>query len=145
VYKMCEINKAICFLVLIYLSWIDIRKRQIPVLVLAAAGGLAVLYQIIGGCANIESVVTGAVPGMFFLLVSKVTEESMGYGDSLGILILGMYLGFWQILEVLCSAFFLMFCLLIPVLWKNKMSRKTGLAFYPFLTGGYLLGTIIGG
>lgn len=142
---MCEISKIIGLLILVYLSWSDIRKRQVPVLVLAAAGVLAVLYQSAAGSAGVGKVVMSTVPGIFFLLVSKVTEEGIGYGDSLGIFVFGIYLGFWQILEVLFSTFFLMFCVLIPVLWKKKMSRKAGLAFYPFFTGGYLWLHILGG
>ena len=69
----------------------------------------------------------------------------IGYGDSLAILILGIYLGIWGLLEVLMTAFFILGIIgLICVVIKRK---KKGLAFpfYPFLTVGYLLGVCIGG
>ena len=77
--------------------------------------------------------------------VSKVTKEGIGYGDSLLILIMGIYLGIWGLLEVLMTAFFILGIIgLICVVIKRK---KKGLAFpfYPFLTVGYLLGVCIGG
>ena len=61
------------------------------------------------------------------------------------ILILGIYLGIWGLLEVLMTAFFILGIIgLICVVIKRK---KKGLAFpfYPFLTVGYLLGVCIGG
>lgn len=44
--------------------------------------------------------------GVLFLLVSKVTEEAIGYGDSVAIMILGGYLGFWKVVGALAVAFF---------------------------------------
>ena len=39
---------------------------------------------------------TGAGVGIVFLLASRVTGESFGYGDSILIMIMGGFLGFWE-------------------------------------------------
>ena len=44
--------------------------------------------------------------GVLFLGFSWATRERMGYGDSWAILILGIFLGLWGLLEVLAAAFF---------------------------------------
>ena len=142
---MCEISDMICLLILIYLSFWDLRKHMVPIAVIVVAGMAAVLCQIISGSVEIVSFMGGAALGLFFLLMSKVTEEGIGYGDSLGILILGIYLGFWKIVSVLLCTFFLLFCVLVPMLWRKKMSPKAGLAFYPFLTAGYFWVLMMGG
>ena len=50
---------------------------------------------------------TGAGVGLVFLLASRVTGESFGYGDSILIMIMGGFLGFWDILSLLTAAFLL--------------------------------------
>lgn len=55
------------------------------------------------------------------LWISKITNEAIGYGDSLAILILGIYLGIWGLLEVLMTAFFILGIIgLICVVIKEK-------------------------
>ena len=100
--------------------------------------------EIVGGRIR-ELILSRKLSGILFLWISKITNEAIGYGDSLAILILGIYLGIWGLLEVLMTAFFILGIIgLICVVIKRK---KKGLAFpfYPFLTVGYLLGVCIGG
>lgn len=54
---------------------------------------------------NLVGICAGIGVGVLFLLVSKVTEEAIGYGDSVAIMILGGYLGFWKVVGVLAAAF----------------------------------------
>ena len=129
-----EISRMICFGILAGMSVLDIASRKVPVkalLILAA----------------------GAAVGVLFIFMSKVTKEGIGYGDSLGIFVLGMYLGVWSLLEVLSGAFFLLAISAAVLLAGKRMSRKCALPFYPFLTIGYALwmiggaacGTVING
>lgn len=104
-----------------------------------------IIYQVLMGNVDWKLSVAGGLSGILFLWISKITNEAIGYGDSLAILILGIYLGIWGLLEVLMTAFFILGIIgLICVVIKRK---KKGLAFpfYPFLTVGYLLGVCIGG
>ena len=132
---MCEIS---CLLFLITASVKDIQTRKVSVLLLAAAGLLGVIYQIYSGEMSLIEILGGAAVGGIFLLISKVTREGLGYGDSIGIGILGIYLGFLRVLTVISITFFLLLCMSIPILWKKKLSKRYGLPFYPFLTAGYL-------
>ena len=89
----------------------------------------------------------GAAVGAGFLLLSKVTGEGIGYGDSWGILVLGLYLGLWKLLEVLAGTFLLLLAASLVVLAAGRMraGAKRGIPFFPFLTGGYLMGLMMGG
>lgn len=51
--------------------------------------------------------VTGALVGGVFLLISRLTQEAFGYGDSLMIAVTGVYLGFWNVLYLLVWAYVL--------------------------------------
>ena len=135
---MWKISEVICLLILLLLSITDIQMRKVSVYTLAATGIGGILYQLLFGKMNIWLLMGGCLTGAAFVLLSKVTDEGIGYGDSVGIIILGIFLGFWRVLTVISAAFFLLLCVMIPVMWKKRMSRKVALPFYPFLTGGYI-------
>lgn len=78
--------------------------------------------------------VCGALPGLFFLLLSKVTQEQMGYGDGWLILTAGASLGLEKIMEVLLVAFSGIFFRAVYLFFKGK--RKADIAFVPFLCAG---------
>lgn len=135
---MWRISEVICLLILLFFSIMDIQMRKVSVYMLAAAGAGSVLYQLLFGKMNLWLLTGGCLIGVAFVLLSKITDEGIGYGDSIGIIVLGIFLGFWRVLTVISIAFFLLLCMLIPVMWKKCMSRKAALPFYPFLTGGYI-------
>ena len=82
--------------------------------------------------------------GTVFLAVSKVTEEAFGYGDSVLILIMGGFLGFWDILALLTGAFILAAAFSLILLIRSRFQRKDTFPFVPFLTAAYLGGMAFG-
>lgn len=145
---MWKISDILCLLILIVAAIRDVKTHSVSVWMLGICGMGSILYtvyQLATGEINCWLIVTGAIVGGCFLIISKVTGESFGYGDSFMILFLGIFVGFWRILTILSIAFLLLLCVTIPVLWKKKMSRKCSLPFLPFLTGGYLWFMILGG
>lgn len=75
--------------------------------------------------------------GVLFLIISKCTKEAIGYGDSWMILLLGVYLGLWNILWLLSIAFVLSGVMSAFVLRKNKYFSKVSFPFIPFLAVSY--------
>jgi len=142
---MWAIDKVICLLFLMIAAFRDIQTRRISAYALSFGAVLSIVYQIFLGKMDVWLVTGGVITGALFLILSKITQEGMGYGDSILILILGIYLGFHQLIFVLSSAFFLLLCVSIPALWSRKMSRKYTLPFLPFLMGGYVCFLIMGG
>ena len=134
---MWTVSRIVAMVILTGLSFMDYKIRKVPrdVLLLCMAG--TVLYQAV--TQNIDWMVSlgGGLIGM-------ITREAIGYGDSLAILILGIYLGVWGLLEVLATSFFILGILALGCV---TLRRKKSLAFpfYPFLTVGYLFGVCIGG
>jgi len=137
------------------LSFWDIRFRRIPAASLMAGIAAAAVLQILGNlqllpdkilygsgifcCDMWQLSFGGAAVGLLFLLVSKITKESLGYGDSLLILSMGIYMGLWNLLDLLCIAFFLAAVFAIILLGIKKMRKKSAFAFMPFIEVAYLV------
>ena len=145
VFKVWTISRVIAMGVLTGLSVMDCKIRKVPgdILMMCMAG--SIIYQAVTKAVDWRLSLIGGLTGILFLGMSRFTQEAIGYGDSLAILILGIYLGIWGLLEVLTTSFFILavmtlFCLVI----RRKNTRLT-VPFYPFLTVGYLLGICIGG
>ena len=142
---MWTISQIICMGVLVCLAVMDIHSRQIPVFILVLGSLAALGYQVFVGKGDIWVISGGIAVGALFLLVSSITREGMGYGDSWAIFILGIYLGIWKLLEALSAAFLFLGAAAVICLLIKKMSRKYKLPFVPFLAIGYLCSILTGG
>lgn len=91
-----------------------------------------------------EQRVLGVLLGVLFLAISKITKESIGYGDSWIFLILGGVLGIWQLLICLIIAFLTCFVYGIVMIAIKKCRIKEEVPFLPFLFIAYLVTTIYG-
>lgn len=142
---MWTISRLISMGLLVWVSIADIRSRKIPVYILMTGNLAALAYQMFLGKDSVWLIMGGAGIGLLFLLISRVTREGLGYGDSWMILILGIYLGIWKLLEVLSAAFLILGISAVICLWAGKMSRKFRLPLLPFLAAGYLYSILTGG
>ncbi len=135
---MWEVDQILGLGILLALSIVDLRRRCLPAAVLILCGTGAILGQLGFRHTDPWLILGGVLTGGFFLLLSRMTRQGIGYADSLLIMILGIYLGLWQLMEVLAGAFFLLLLAAVPLLAVRHMSRNCTLPFLPFLTGGYL-------
>ena len=120
-------------------SVMDICFRKIPVKMLITANVSVIVYQLIWHKENLILLIGAVIVGGLFFVLSRATKEGVGYADSWGILCLGIYLGLWNLIEVLAGAFFLLALGAVFLLCKRRMKRNAALPFYPFLTAGYVL------
>lgn len=141
---MWKVSQIICIGALAGMSVSDMIFRKVPEGMLVTAGVGALLYQCMFRTADGWLVLAGAGVGGCFLLLSKVTKEGIGYGDNWGILILGIYLGVWNLLGLLLGAFVLLLPAGMILFMTGRCKRRTSLPFYPFLTGGYILVLLTG-
>ena len=122
---------------LLVASWGDWKRKEISVRILLLMTVLASVKAIFFSEKFLE-VMLGLVIGIGFLLISKWTEEQIGYGDSWLILILGLYVGFEKLLILLFTAslgaalFSLIFCVI------HKWNRNFTIPFVPFLAAAYV-------
>lgn len=118
---MWTVSEIICLGSLAGLSIADIHYRKVPGEILAMGAVGACVYRICMEQENVWILGGGIAIGILFLFISRVTGEKLGYGDSLAILILGIYMGIWKLLLVLSGAFTLLTIGAVLVLSSRKM------------------------
>lgn len=85
----------------------DLKTRELPAYFLfgfaaaGIAGNLLVRYQ------PFTSVAAGCLAGGLMLLLGRISGEAIGYGDGLGILVLGIFLGGKRTVLIVTIAFLL--------------------------------------
>ena len=90
--------------------------------------------------------VTGALVGGVFLLISRLTQEAFGYGDSLMIAVTGVYLGFWNVLYLLVWAYVLAAVFAGYVLIRKGFQKDAGIyRLFRFLLAAYIGIVCLGG
>lgn len=135
---MCGLADWCVFGLLVIAAWIDWKKKEIPVWFLIFMSvvvlGLTAFHKNIG----IGYRIWGLCFGIFFLLISKITKQMIGYADSWLILLLGVYQGIFHGLCVLFAASFMAAMCSLVYLWKRRWKRNETLPFIPFLAMAYL-------
>lgn len=135
---MCEIANGIVFLLLCICSWCDWRKKEIPMHCLLLMTIVVGILAIVCPDKRLWSRLGGGALGVLFFLISKVTKEAIGYGDSWLILILGVQLGLSLVLQLLLLASLLAGVVSLFILLKKRWKKSATIPFVPFLLVGYL-------
>ena len=138
---LCQLLFAVYMIVL---TVMDIKWKKLSLAVLLLGAAFLAAGFLCGRDIHMIVLAAGAGVGIVFLIVSRVTEEAFGYGDSILILIMGGFLGFWNILSLLVAAFSMAALFSIFMLIRKKFHRKSAFPFVPFLTAAYIGGMIIG-
>ena len=135
---MCQVANWFVLILLAVASVIDWRKREIPMSLLFIMSAGVTIFAIYCKDITIWYRLAGGALGMMLFVVSTVTKEAIGYGDSWLILLLGVQLGIFRVLQLLFTASLLAVIFAVFYLWVRKWNRKATLPFVPFLTIAYL-------
>ena len=110
----------------------DVDSRRIST-------GSIVLYSLLVLAGRPENIAVNAVPGICCLVISLLSHQELGYGDSLLILISGISLGLEQEIRLLMSAFLIAGIWSLIKLVMKKAERSSELPFLPFLMIGWFV------
>lgn len=135
---MCKIADIVVLFVLGLCGISDWKKKTIPLIWILLLGAVILISVLICRDVGVRLRVSGGLLGGLFLLISKYTREAIGYGDSLLILLLGIYLGGLRVLEVLFWATTFAAITSVFFLWRRRWKRNATLPFVPFLSIAYL-------
>lgn len=114
-------------------SWFDLKIKALPVLFFWVFGTLGLLGNLIWNYQGLEELLLGGSIGCVFLLIGYFSKESIGYGDGIGIIILGIFMGSRDVQWILLYAFLLsgIYGILKKIL--QKASVQDTFPFFPFL------------
>ena len=140
-WTLCQLLFAVYMIVLMLM---DIKWKKLSLAALMSGFIILTAGFLCGRNIHVMLLAAGAGVGIVFMVVSRVTEEAFGYGDSILILIMGGFIGFWNILSLLVAAFSMAALFSIFMLLRKKFHRNSAFPFVPFLTAAYIGGMIIG-
>ena len=128
-----------CVLILLGIAGVmDWKKREVPIWLLILISAVVFIITICCDRVNVWFRLAGAGLGLVFFLISRVTKEAVGYADSWLILVLGIHLGIFFVLQVLFAASFMAAIAAVFYLWKRNWRRSETLPFIPFLVLAYI-------
>lgn len=121
----------------------DIRSKKILVWSAWVFGLFGLVYGFVGNELSILQGLVALLPGIIFLIISKITKESMGYGDGMIVLVMGIYISIQKLVGSLMIAliFAAAWSMILLVFFKKKKHEE--FPFVPFVLLGYLGGMLI--
>lgn len=135
--------KELCTVVFLAMnSWLDIRRREISLLLTVVYAGCGIICSILQG-RKIQDVLIPAGIGILFLAAGLISRGAIGAGDCWILLALGALLDTETYIRMLCIGFFLAAFWSGILLVIRRKSRKTEIPLVPFLLAGYIGGTLI--
>lgn len=130
--------KELCTVVFLAMnSWLDIRRREISLLLTVVYAGCGIIYSILQG-RKIQDVLIPAGIGILFLAAGLISRGAIGAGDCWILLALGALLDTETYIRMLCIGFFLAAFWSGILLVIRRKSRKTEIPLVPFLLAGYI-------
>lgn len=129
--------------ILFYPLYSDIKERKIYILPAIVIGILSMLLRSISGMEDVLFGCAGILPGLFVLLISRFTKESIGMGDGLILMCYGLCEGFTGSLGVWILALFFSSLFSIICMISRKLQRKSEIPFTPFMFLAFLGVTLL--
>ena len=131
---MKEITYCGALLFLAALTPEDIKEKQISSKTIIISGLLAFICRMVAGRGwSGREMGYSLIPGIFLLILSVVSKESIGIGDGMAVAVLGLWIGGGKTFMVLCAAWTLAGIFALICLMKK---RKEPIPFVPFLLLG---------
>lgn len=121
---------------LVILGYVDFRKKEIPLWFSILGGMIGVVICIVEG-RDFFDILFACLPGTLAMIFSWMTRETIGYGDGIVLLIMGIYLPVSQLLSIGMLAFFIagIIALLLLTVFHKKGTYR--IPFIPFLSIAY--------
>lgn len=123
-------------------AWQDLRRKKIENRYLWIGGIGGLVFRGIGlaaGTVTIREWSYALIPGILLLVIAKVTNEKIGYGDGLVFFVLGNFFMLLEIWMILQTAIFLGMIFSLILLCSKRVSKKYQIPFLPFLWISHML------
>jgi len=142
---MWWIDRLFLLVVLLYFSYTDIKKREVNIIALFFFGIIQFILTVIAGkvlnkdVSYFINVITGVLPGILVIIISKLSSGKIGEGDGYIIGYVGLFSGLIQCINVLLyGSCVQLFYSLYLVFFRNK-KLSDSMPMVPFITLGYVM------
>lgn len=136
---MEEIEQVVLLGFLYVLARIDLKKKELPLILLGICGAAGVFFSRGAAFLTFSEMLGGMCVGGFLLVCALVMKEGIGAGDGLLFCATGVYLGLWRNLFLLFLSSLLCAAAGGVLLLGKKCTRKENLAFAPFVLAADVL------
>lgn len=121
----------------------DIKTKQVRLAEIIGFGALGLLFNAIYQPHSLLSIFGGVMIGCLIYIYSIVSNEKIGKGDGLIVMVAGLYLGFSETVMLLWISSTLAAVVGTIMVKKHGARMDIELPFVPFLLMGYLLIDIV--
>lgn len=119
-------------------AWTDFKRKQVSMLVLGGFAVAGILWQMLLKQESFLLLAAGSLIGFIVLGVSRLTKGGIGAGDGWILCVTGVYLGFYENMQLFFIALVLSAIAGMGLIVLRKADRKTEMAFVPFLLAAYV-------
>ena len=123
-------------LLLIFAVIDDLKYKQIRISPVILTGILGLILRCTLNFDIVDGIL-GAAVGIILIIIGKLTRQSIGYGDGVVFISIGVLIGLGKVAIVLFLSLFLAFIYSIILLALTKAKRKTAFPFVPFIFLAY--------
>lgn len=130
------LSQVVVMVFLILCSYLDVKYRRIPVSVYLIFMLISAAVVVCEGRSDWRTWMIGMIPGIIMIVISFISHEKIGYGDSVSIALMGILYKYEMVLSVCAVGFGIIFLagLIMMITGKAKLSDR--LPFMPFLMAG---------
>lgn len=119
-------------------TYIDLKRKYVNIYICLIFSIAGVMYKCIFENSTLLSLLVAIIPGIFLMLVSIISKESIGKGDAIVIGTIGLYIGGINAVIVLFSG--VIASCITGIIYIVIMKKEKGyrLPFVPFLALGFI-------
>jgi leader peptidase (prepilin peptidase)/N-methyltransferase len=121
------------------MAMIDYRKHTVMVYLAVCIAVIGVLLRIAFNEIEIYDTLAGASIGAALLIISYITGGKVGAGDGIVFVTTGIFLGFWQNMELLMVSLWMASLVALFLLIFGRKSRGAKIPFIPFVFTAYVV------
>jgi leader peptidase (prepilin peptidase)/N-methyltransferase len=136
------VREAVAFAGLLWLSVEDLRRKEISLFPVMGMAVVGTGCSLLGGDWTDASVLLRFLPGLFVLLLARLSGESIGYGDGWVLLALGCFFDPEDLVSLCMAAISCAGIVALFLLLVLHRGRHAQIPFVPFLLLGYGIGLI---
>ena len=139
---MCSLDKIFFLSITLIMSISDIRNRSVKAYLIGLNILVGIFFSVINKNHSINYIFF-VVFTLLFVIISKVSKEKIGYGDSILIGSLFLFYSIYDVEIILLSAFMIFNLVVFIICLKKRKFKNLSLPFIPFIFISCLIDTIV--